>query len=210
MIRTGVDWSGDPGHPRHNPSDTGWLIVVGCHLAESDTSGFVEALGRLKLSLGLRDDHIFKYMKSTDETRNKYFDMVQRSSLHATAICIDKHSWPDDYFRMTSGPQRTIDALIKLSLASADADVARQVLLIDAKRSDRRFLSDLRRGTRQALRMVGRESYRKIVPRPDDRSDAFLIQAADMISGDLRRHGSDHAPALRCLGAERLHIEKYG
>lgn len=209
MIRTGVDWSGDPGDPRHNPSDTGWMIVVGCCLAEEDTESFLSLLEELKRELGLRDDHIFKYMKSTDATRQKYLSMLQASQLQATAICIDKHTWDEEYLRKTGGPQRTIDALIKLAIAAPDSTVADQVLMIDAKRADRRFLSDLRRGMRQALRMHGRDSFKKVVPRPDDRSDAFLIQAADMISGDLRRHGIDAAPVLRYLGTARLRIERH-
>ena len=209
MIRTGVDWSGDPGDPRNNPSDTGWLIVAGCHLAEEDAGDFLDVLGRLKRHLGLQDDHIFKYMKSTDGTRRKYLNMLQSSSIRATAICIDKRSWNEEYLRSTSGPQRTIDALIKLAMAAPDSTVANQILMIDAKRADRRFLSDLRRRMRQVLRENGKDSFKKIVPRPDDRSDAFLIQAADMISGELRRHGTDAAPSVRHLGALRLRIETY-
>lgn len=82
------------------------------------------------------------------------------------------------------------DCIINLLSACPPEITQDQMLLNDLPRREKVIVDSFRTTIRQELRRSQRAGLRDVRPRPDHRADGTIIQAADMIAGDVRQfHG---------------------
>jgi hypothetical protein len=113
--------------------------------------------------------------------------MVGSQPLAFSVEVIDKTDWSPNYLAHSSGSGRVLDTICLLFDACPDEIIAKQVLVVDAHRSEVDFLRELRLRLRRMQSARDAESFKKISALPDHRQDAMLIQAADMMAGEIRR-----------------------
>lgn len=75
------------------------------------------------------------------------------------------------------------------------------MLLIDLPRSEKGIVDAFRTIIRKELRQAWRAGLRNVRPRPGHRPDGTIIQAADMIAGDVRQFDGLGGPYLPRPGA---------
>lgn len=182
-IVTGLDWSGDAGSYENSTRDSPYLIVGTCHIGIEDRDEMAGRLASLRRDLRIPDDHAFKYSKSAQRVRRDHLQIMAEIPVLFTVHATDKRLWSSRDLAESSGPERIRRAIVSLVDECGDDLVCGQRLLVDANRSDARFMRDLRLDIRRRQRLLGREGFAKIAPLPDSRSDGMLIQAADMIAG---------------------------
>jgi hypothetical protein len=204
---TGVDWSGDAGDPALAIRDNQWLVFVACHVEKDGLEDFVESLERIKVTLGLPQSHTFKHVRSREAMRGHFFRALRDTSVRFDVLAIDKLKWTPGYLGRTSGRERVLDAVCDLFAVCPDEVIAHQILVIDAHRSETRFVREVGARLRIIQRLRESASFKKISAVPDHRHDAVLIQAADMMAGEVRRLGG-HVPEV-CRGRVRLYQEAH-
>lgn len=189
MIRfvSGVDWSGDPGDPKKAVRENQLLVMCACHVQKGELEQASARLAHLKAKLDLASDHVFKHVRSKPATRQAFYRAVGETSLAFSVLVIDKSKWSTEYLAATTGRVRMLDALCDLLVECPEEFIAGQVLVVDAHRSETRFNNDLAVTMRATLRTRGVVSFKKISAVPDHRHDALLIQAADMMAGEVRK-----------------------
>ena len=182
-VVTGLDWSGDSGSYEKAVRESPYLVIGACHAPVDARAEIAEKLAEFRRQLRIPNDHVFKYAKSSTRVKHEFFQIICQCPIAFTVHATDKRLWNSQVLANSTGLGRIRAAIVELIDACENEHVCGQRLLVDASRSDARFMRDLRADIRRRQRQIGRDSFAKVVPVPDSRSDGLLIQAADMIAG---------------------------
>jgi hypothetical protein len=201
---SGLDWSGDPGDPARGVHGNQWLVTCACHARKDQLDDIAKEFVATKRAMGLPEDRPFKYTRSRQELRQRFVEQLGSMPLSFTVCVVDKWKWTESYLQSTTGPERIIECVCRVFEACPDGLVGGQVLTVDGHRSEADFVRQVRMRLRQQLRPLGRNSFKKVSVVPDNRHDAMLIQAADMMAGDIRmRSGEIPEGCRRIVGQAR-------
>jgi len=185
-VVTGLDWSGDVGDPNRENSRNDLLVFAACHAHREQLEDVRECWSRLRESLGFRQSHVFKHVHTRPDIRPKIYAALSSMPVRFSVNVVDKSAWPRSYLYNTSGMQRIIDPIVDLFDACSPDIVADQVLVIDGHPSEKGFVDALKRAMRRSFAVQDKRSFSKISVIPDDRIDSILIQAADLMAGEIR------------------------
>lgn len=202
---SGLDWSGDPGSPSRAVQGNQLFVMCACHVSRDDLGEVAVRWDQLKRELGLPSGHTFKHVRSRPVTREKFFRLVGSLPLLFTVEIVDKTRWRSAYLADTNGGDRVLDSICALFENCSVEIVANQILVVDAHRSEVGFLRDVRLELRRSQAVRGNRSFKKISALPDHRQDAMLIQAADMMAGEIRRMNGQ-VPSS-CVGNVKINWE---
>lgn len=167
---------------RANPG----LVVAICSVAVDDHRLVDGALDEIRRASRLASSP-FHYGRLSPKSREQFFTRIADLPIHIFCRYVDKNVWSPSYLEQTSGPERIRQSIVEIVEHLPDEIVAGQTLLVDQNRDEKGFIRNLRSDLRSSLRTQGRRSFRRIAARPDHRSDAALVQIADMFAGEVRR-----------------------
>lgn len=190
MRLTAIDWSGDAGDPGKSPPRDQRIVFAACHCDSQWIEQLVNDLLKLRQDWGRPGNYVFKHSNSSAKVIRGYCDVLARNHVEFTVLIINKSTWSPSYLRGTRGKDRIADAVTALVALMPEVWVADQKLIIDGNRSERRLLTTIRQGASRVCRDRDSGSFRKVAAVPDHRADAVLIQAADMVAGEVRQHGA--------------------
>ncbi len=183
---SGLDWSGDPGDQTRSMRANPGLVVAICSVLVVDHHLVDDALHEIRRASGMTSG-AFHHARMSPVVREEFFGRIAGLPIRLTCRYVDKNSWSASYLKLTSGPERIRQSIVELVEHLPDEIVAGQTLLVDQHRDEKGFIRNLRGDLRGALRAHGRRSFQKLAARPDHRSDAALVQLADMFAGEVRR-----------------------
>jgi hypothetical protein len=167
-------------------TDTNPFLVFACSHASSEQEAYVSAeLERLRIALQFDVRHVFKYSRTQDRLKPIVLETFLRLPIEHTVVAIDKRG----YLASTEDHTQPLDVFegIGLLIEVMPAKyVGGQRLLIDMSRSEKGFVRNIRNTAKVINRQSARPNFASIVPRPDHRSDAQLVQIADVIAGYVR------------------------
>ncbi|MEZ4563674.1 MAG: hypothetical protein R2853_13155 [Thermomicrobiales bacterium] len=192
-IHTGLDWSEDPA--------TGWVVLAMVHVDTDDLgelkSRFVEA----RVSLGRSEAFVFKHLEADDRTHDVFYRELRLvPSVSVDVLRLNRQTWEPRSPRPSRGDHVICSGIIELLAACPDDLTQDQMLLIDLPRSEKGIVDAFRTIIRKELRQSRRAGLRDVRPRPDHRPDGAIIQAADMIAGEVRQFNGLGGPYLPRLG----------
>ncbi|GEM_PF-2263724 len=193
-----LDWSGDGGDPAKTPGLPPLLVIVTVTLDVDDAKPRLHnALSRARRERNLPETHCFHHVSSKPAVTQAFFRALQPLPICVTASLIDKHQWDRTYIRSTTGNDRVISEIVKHVCNLPATTVAGQQLIVDLESQDTKLLDALRKSIRHAMRLEGRRSFADIRACPDRRRTlGDVIQVADMIAGQLRKHRAIDGPHL--------------
>ena len=198
MIYSGLDWSGSPGDT-HGP----WLVFAVVHIADADLSILDAEFAAAKQHLRVAPTFVFKHDDAADLVKEQVFAALQRTPMEAHVHILNKAAWRNAYSKKMKGNDCICGGIITLVMGCPENFVAKQVLLIDPPSAKQ--VRELRTAISQSFRGARRTGFRDVRPRRDDELDGSIIQAADMIAGEVRRQGGLTGPYLPPLAA-KIHL----
>lgn len=180
-----IDESGDAGFKLDRGSSSHFVIacvIFDDHLDAEETALKIK---RFRRSLGRRDDHEFKFNKSSKEVRLGFFTAVEECRFRVRAVVVDKS-------RVSSGHLKRDKAsfhnyFIKSVIEQSSGTIQNARIRIDG-RGDREYKRTAGSYFRRQLNGAG--DVVVDVKFVDSSSDA-LIQLADMVAGAIRRDESN-------------------
>lgn len=182
MIYSGLDWSGSPG-AAHGPR----LVFAIVHIDDSALPTLDHEFLVAKRNLRVDAGFVFKHDDAADLVRAEVFAALARTSLEAHVHILDKAAFRTGYLSKIKGNDLLCSGIVHLVMGCPERVVARQILLVDPP--SRRFVKDLRTSIRKSFRGVHRTGFEDVRSRRDNDADGAIIQAADMIAGEVRRFG---------------------
>ncbi|MGC4107301.1 MAG: hypothetical protein QM753_13340 [Thermomicrobiales bacterium] len=189
---SGLDWSGEAGAPLRSPTANPWLVVAICHCQKDDLDLIGAHLASLREKFHLPANHTFKHARSRPETRREYLRVAANLPMTFTIHAVDKRDWSPRYLDTTSGLDRISD-LVSAVLSHCPAKlIERQVLLIDGDSGESGVVRALKGAARTTCRERELQLFQKVSIVPDHRLDAQLVQAADMMAGQIRHLGGEY------------------
>jgi hypothetical protein len=198
VIYSGLDWSGSPGLEQ-GP----WLVLAVVHFDDAELAALDTALRRARKHLGFPPRYVFKHnrAKGSKEIHDQFYDALRAIDFAAHVHMLNTEAW----HALRSGKTRDVDGIragiLDLVLGCPDRVIAGQVLFIDLPAAEAPIAQQYKTAIRQALMRIDRKGFREVRPCPDDRLQGGIIQAADMIAGEVREHGGLLGPYLPSLGA---------
>jgi hypothetical protein len=195
VIYSGLDWSGSPGNT-HGP----WLVFAIVHIAEADLSILDAEFAVAKRYLRVAPTFVFKHDDAADPVKEQVFAALERTPMEAHVHILNKAAWRSAYPKRMKGNDCICGGIITLVMGCPEDVVAKQVLLVDPPSAKQ--VRELRTAISQSFRGARRTGFRDVRPRRDDGPDGSIIQAADMIAGEVRRHGDLVGPYLPALAAK--------
>jgi hypothetical protein len=150
-----------------------------------------DLLAALKSDLRLESDHTFKFVHSSARTRKEFLERVLRAPVQIRVGVVDKRKWTNFYTANVGARGRLMDSLSNHFAYCEDELICGQRLLVDTNRGEKGFIRDLTLSLRRSNAVLNRQSFKKIAARPDNRTDAGLVQVADMYAGYFRAFGDE-------------------
>jgi hypothetical protein len=191
VINSGIDWSGSPG-PEHGP----WLVTAIVHIDEVDMPTLDDELAQVRKVLGVSDDFVFHHSGSAERTKREFFAALPRVPLYVRVHMLNKAGWSAQYVTGSTGTDCICDGIVQLIASCPRECIDRQMLYIDLNPDERELVRRYRTTIRQALRRARQPAFKDMKPRPDNRKDGAIIQVADMMAGEVRRHSGLAGPYL--------------
>jgi hypothetical protein len=171
------------------------------HIAGDDMAILETEIAAARKRLGYSPHHVFKHTEAKEEAHDQFYVALARiPSLTAHVYGYRRTSWVVRYPSPASGDSRVCDALIALTLACPRHVVEGQTPYIDLPRRERDVVIAFATALRRSMKGTRQRSFGKIQPQPDDRLAGGIVQAADMIAGEVRQHGELGGPYLARLG----------
>jgi hypothetical protein len=192
LIYSGLDWSGSPG-ATHGP----WLVFAVVHIDGSDLVALDSELLVAKKNLRVEPGFVFKHDDAAEVVREEAFAALRRTPLNAHVHMLDKAAFRAGTLGKARGNDMLFSGILRLVMACPENIVARQILLVDPP--SRPFVKSLRTAISKSFRGAHRAGFRDVRARRDDAVDGAIIQAADMIAGEVRRFGGLGGPFLPSL-----------
>jgi hypothetical protein len=198
MIYSGLDWSGTPGKAQ------GPLIVFAAvHIDQPAVATLDAELTAARLCLGLSEDYVFSHNDAAPRTLARVFDAIARAPLTAHAYMLNKAAWSAQQVGKPIGAKCLCDGVVTLMTRCPHQVVGGKILYIDLSGKYKTTLTHYRTEIRRALRAVRprRPGFDDIRPCPDHRLQGGIIQAADVIAGEIRERDGLAGPYLTMLGS---------
>lgn len=193
QFHTGLDWSEDP--------DGSWTVIAMVHIARDDLELLDGAFRVGRRSIGRNDDHVFKHVSARANAHEVVYEALRSvPSLHAHVLRFDRRSWSPRCPRPQRGDHSICDAIITLAMACPERVVAEQLLFLDYPRGEKDIVDAFRTVLRGEFRAARLSAFKDVRPRPDSRRDGAIIQAADMIAGEVREQSGVGGLYLPRLG----------
>ena len=194
MIYSGLDWSEDVGGP------LGYIAIV--HVHEADLPNLETELAAARRRLGRDSDYVFKHVGAKENVHHVFYNAITAiPSLKAHLYRYDRSNWNLQHAKAADGDACVCDGIITLTLGCPADLVDDQILLIDLPRRERDVLQAFRTAIRQSMRQAHRAPFRSIKPHPDHRLEGGIVQAADMLAGEVREQSGIGGPFLGSLGS---------
>lgn len=155
---------------------------------DADQVVLEQELKTARALLGWGIDDVFKHtnLVRNAQAHQEFYAAIRRVPSFAVRVYQrNRREWALRHVRARRGDPCVCDSIIELILGCPDAWIADQVMYIDIPRKGGLpIIEAFRTAMRQSLRTADRRSFSDIKPRPDDRLDSGLVQAADMIAGE--------------------------
>jgi hypothetical protein len=191
---SGVDWSEDVVTSR--------LVVAIVHVASDELAVLESELAEARRRLGRGDRYAFKHLEANDDIHTRFYAAIGRvQNLRAHVLVCDRSSWVLQHVKTRRGDPCVCDTITALALLCPESVVADQTLYIDLPRRELPVVDAYRTAIRKSMRQADRRSFGHISPRPDDRLESGIVQAADMIAGEVREQLGLDGPYLPRLGS---------
>jgi hypothetical protein len=201
MYYTAVDWSGDPGIPSANSGSTAQLVFAFVTIEATEREHLHAALEAVRRKHHKTDRFVFHFVDCPTDIASSFFHAVGAVELQVRIGVIKKdHDWTHTDFLARTGQQRLLDSLVGYSILVPTALVSGSTLLIDAPRTEKKFVLTSRRAIRTPFHQMNLGCFRDIRPCPDGNDpDGEVVQVADMVAGAVRRAGTMANPHIRLL-----------
>jgi hypothetical protein len=171
--------------------------VNGCDLPTLETE-----LVAARKRLGQKLDYPFKHTEAKEITHRLFYGaMANIPSFTVDVYAYNRSGWTLRHVPPTYGDPCLCDAFITLTLGCPRGLVEEQILYIDYPRREREIVIAFATALRNSMKGTLQRSFRHIRPRPDDRLEGGIIQAADMIAGEVREYPRLGGPYLPHLGS---------
>ena len=172
------------------------------HIETDDLGVLKSRLADAKRALGRSDAFVFKHLEADDRTHDVFYRELRLvPSVSVDVLRLNRHVWEPRSPRPTRGDHVICSGIVELLSTCPDEITRDQMLLIDLPRSEKGIVDAFRTIIRKELRLARRAGLRDVRPRPDHRPDGAIIQAADMIAGEVRQFNGLGGPYLPRLGA---------
>lgn len=193
-----IDESGDAGFklPRGSSSH----FVIACVIFDDNLDAEEASLRikRYRRALGRRDDHEFKFNKSSKDVRMGFFEAVASCKFRVRAVVVDKGQISSNHLRRDKASFHNY--FIGCVLEQADGTISDARVRIDG-RGDRDYKRSASAYFRR--RLNSKDNVVRNVKFVDSTSDS-LIQLADMVAGAINRNESgtksDASEYIKALG----------
>jgi hypothetical protein len=194
VIYSGLDWSEDVGGPH------GYMAMVhvdGCDLATLE----IELMAARK-RLGKKLDYAFKHTDEKAIAHHHFYRAIAKvPTFTVNVYAYSRWGWTPRHSSPACGDPCICDAFISLALGCPRHLIENQILYIDYPRRERDIVVAFATALRNSMKGTLQRSFRHIRPRPDDRLEGGIIQAADMIPGEIREYPDLGGPYLPDLGS---------
>jgi hypothetical protein len=171
-----LDESGDTGF-KFNRGSTRYFIVT--LMLVSDQIPMQNAIDDLRKELHFSDDTEFKFSKSSNTVRHKFFTTLRRLDFSAYSIVTDKHDFME-YREL--GHAQLYSVVVKHVLSHCGTLFDDATLVVDESTKSKRRQQALATFLRAALNVdASAPKLGKIVHHQSHRDN--LLQAVDMLSG---------------------------
>jgi hypothetical protein len=172
------------------------------HVDGSDLATLENELAAARRRLGQKSDYPFKHTDAKQITHRHLYRAISNVPTFTADVCAyDRSSWSLRHAPPTCGDPCICDAFISLTLGCPRHLIEKQILYIDYPRRERDVVIAFATALRNSMKGTFQRSFRHIRPRPDDRLEGGIIQAADMIAGEIREYPSLGGPYLPHLGS---------
>lgn len=194
VVHSGLDWSEDIGGP--------WTVIAMVSIDQDDLEDLDREFAFARRNMGRDDDFVFKHLGAKPRVHREFYSAIVRvRSFQARVYRFDRSRWQQTFVKSAAGDPCICDGIITLAKGCPTCLVANQLLHIDLPRKpEGRIVDAFRTAIRKELRASKMVSFADVRPRPDDRRDGAIIQAADMIAGEVREIGGLGGPYLPLLG----------
>lgn len=171
------------------------------HVDALDLELLTDRLTLAKTAIGKTGAFVFKHLEADTRTHEVFYEaLLQVPSLSIDVLQANRGNWEPRHSRPARGDHFVSDCIINLLSACPPEITQDQMLLIDLPRREKVIVDSFRTTIRQELRRSQRAGLRDVRPRPDHRADGTIIQAADMIAGEVRQFHGLGGPFLPRLG----------
>ena len=172
-----IDDSGDPGFKLKRGSSQ--LFVIACVIFDSPISAEYTAasLKMLKEQMGWKQEREFKFHRSNDEQKKRFFDTIKKHDFKIRVIVVDKSKVAEPNLKKSDSfygfvIQKVLDDYKGMKMARISLDGS----------GNKNFRKKSTAKIRQA---TNKESCRMVEFRLVDSKDSVLIQLADMVAGAI-------------------------
>lgn len=176
-----IDDAGDPGFKLDKGSSA--YFVIACIIFDDNLDAEETALRikRYRRSLGWRDDHEFKFNKTSKIIRLGFLEIIKNCNFRVRAIVADKSAIRSPQLR--SNKNKFYNYMIKEVLSKSDGSVRNASIRLDGH-EDRAYKKAATTYFRQQANPRG--SVIKDMKFVNSKNDS-LVQLADMVAGSLLR-----------------------
>ncbi|HEY8579908.1 MAG TPA: DUF3800 domain-containing protein [Beijerinckiaceae bacterium] len=177
-----IDESGDAGFKLTSGSSARFVIVLVLFRDAAHRDFARSRIEQLRAELGFQNE--FRFSKSSDRMRDRFFEMLGGCALEVRALVIRKELVRSA--EVLRGGEAFYDVSIRAAIEHCASDVVDAEVVIDG-RGERRFA--------RALQAHGRKPFIRRVSFRDSRKEP-LVQLADMAAGGIarayRNEGAEH------------------
>lgn len=180
-----ADESGDAGLGGQ-ASSSRYFVVAMIQLPERAS---LVPLSNLRQELNLSPYFEFKYHKTTNFQKNRFFSEIAEIPYRARVAILNK-AVSGRLFEKYSPPELVIELIIGLALRASELDISNDILIMDGATPS--FRKDLRVRFSDRCKQNGRiRPFKNIIGADSKNEDG--LQIADMIAGAVRVHATGNS-----------------
>ena len=180
-----ADESGDAGLGGQSSSSSHFVIAM-IQLPERAS---LSSLVTLRQELNLSPSFEFKYHKTTNFQKERFFSEIEGIPFRARIAILNKGA-TGRLFEKHSPTELVIELIIDLALRASELDISNDILIMDGATPS--FKKDLRVRFSEKCKQSGRVRPFKNIIGADSKNEDGL-QLADMIAGAVRVHASGNS-----------------
>lgn len=198
-----IDDSGDPGFKLNKGSTSHFIIAMVIFDDELEAEKTAVAIKELKREIGLNDNAEFRFFKTCQDYRVKFFKKVNKFNFRIRCLVVDKKIIYSD--ELKSNKNSFYAYFIKETVKKSNDTILNAKIRIDGS-GDRIFRNNFFTYLRRELNSNDKKVMKNC--KMNDSKRNVLIQMADMVAGSINRaQNKDKSDSRLYKDIIKSHIE---
>lgn len=198
-----IDDSGDPGFKLNKGSTSHFIIAMVIFDDELEAEKTAVAIKELKREIGLNDNAEFRFFKTCQDYRVKFFKKVNKFNFRIRCLVVDKKIIYSD--ELKSNKNSFYAYFIKETVKKSNDTILNAKIRIDGS-GDRIFRNNFFAYLRRELNFNDKKVMKNC--KMNDSKRNVLIQMADMVAGSINRaQNKDKSDSRLYKDIIKSHIE---